>query len=221
MTEPYVNIHTHTANGEGIELVNIDKFDGPLDAVFASAGLHPWNIGKCNHLQTLATIKNWCDSGLLAAIGEIGIDRNIDTDLNLQKELLHVQLNMARQFQTPVLIHCVRAYSDFLQILRQYPHLPMIFHGFNGKKTMAEQLLAHGAMLSFGTSLLTRNNLQDVFKTIPNDCIFLETDTKDVNISTIYAFAAELKHISLEELKHIIFCNLTRVFGNRFETAKV
>ena len=53
MTEPYVNIHTHTANGEGIELVNIDNFDATPDVTFASAGLHPWNIGKCDLLQTL------------------------------------------------------------------------------------------------------------------------------------------------------------------------
>ena len=216
MPAPFVNIHTHSATGEGIELVNIDKFDVAPDAPFASAGLHPWNIGKCDHLQTLATVEEWCRSGLLAAIGEIGLDRSIATDINVQKELLMAQIDVAQQFQLPIVIHCVRAYSDFLQILRQKPSVPMIFHGFNGNATTAEQLLAHGAKLSFGNKLLLDSKLQDVFAATPNDCIFLETDTKLMNISDIYNFAATLKGISVDELKQVIFNNLTRIFGNRW-----
>ena len=218
MSVPFVNIHTHTATGEGVELVNIDKFDVTPNGMFASAGLHPWNVGKCDRLQTLETIGEWCRRGIVAAVGEIGLDRSIETSIEAQKSLLVSQLEIARKFQMPTIIHCVRAYSDFLQIMRQNPHVPMIFHGFSGNITTAEQLLAHGATLSFGHKLLSESKLQEVFASIPNDCIFLETDTKNLHIGDIYTFAAELKHISLEELKQIIFNNLTRVFGNRWET---
>lgn len=218
MSVPFVNIHTHTATGEGAELVNIDKFEAASKVTFASAGLHPWNIGKCDHPQTLAAIEDLCRNGSVAAVGEIGLDRSIETDIETQKSLLVSQLEIARKFQMPTIIHCVRAHSDFLQIMRQNSRVPMIFHGFNGNATTAEQLLAHGAMLSFGCKLLSENKLQNVFAAMPNDCIFLETDTKNLHIGDIYTFAAELKHISLEELKQIIFNNLTRVFGNRWET---
>ena len=114
--------------------------------------------------------------------------------------------------------HCVRAYSDFLQILRHEPDVKMIFHGFSGNATTANQLLQHGAMLSFGHQLLSNSELQKTFTNTPNDCIFLETDTKSININDIYNFAAELKSVSADELKQIIYNNLIRIFGNKWAT---
>ncbi len=218
MTTPFVNIHTHTETGSGIELVNIDDFDATPCATFASAGLHPWNVGKCDHQKVLDAIETLCQSSMLAAVGEIGIDRAISTDISLQTSVLEQQLDIAKRHHLPVIIHCVRAYSDFLQILRQKPGVTMIFHGFSGNETTATQLLTHGAKLSFGHKLLSDSKLQSVFANVPNDCIFLETDTKQLDISDIYTFAAELKHISIDELKTIILSNLTQLFGNRWTT---
>ena len=218
MTTPFVNIHTHNETGLGIELVNIGDFDATSFATFASAGLHPWNVGKCDHQKTIAAIENLCLSNRLAAVGEIGIDRAVHTDISLQMSVFEQQLDIAKQHQLPVIIHCVRAYSDFLQILRRKQGIPMIFHGFSGNATTATQLLTHGAKLSFGHKLLSDSKLQSVFANVPNDCIFLETDTKQLDISDIYTFAAELKHISIDELKTIIFSNLTQLFSNRWTT---
>lgn len=218
MAAPFVNIHTHSVTGTGIELVNIDNLDSVPSATFASAGLHPWNVGKCDHQQALAAIETLCQNGNAAAIGEVGLDRTISTSISLQMSVLEQQLDIATRHHLPMIIHCVRAYSDFLQILRHKPSVKMIFHGFNGNATTANQLLQHGAMLSFGHNLISNNKLQTAFKSTPNDCIFLETDTKDISISEIYNFAAELKNTSIDELKQIIFNNLTRIFGNRWAT---
>lgn len=218
MAAPFVNIHTHSVTGTGIELVNIDDLDSAPSATFASAGLHPWNVGKCDHQQALAAIETLCQNGNAAAIGEAGLDRAISTSISLQMSAFEQQLDIANRHHLPMIIHCVRAYSDFLQIVRHKPSVKMIFHGFNGNATTANQLLQHGAMLSFGHNLLSNSKLQTTFKSIPNDCIFLETDTKDISISDIYNFAAELKNISIDELKQIIFNNLTRIFSNRWGT---
>ena len=102
--------------------------------------------------------------------------------------------------------------------MQHEPSVKMIFHGFNGNATTANQLLRHGAMLSFGHQLLNNNELQKTFANIPNDCIFIETDTKDIGIDDIYNFAAELKNISTYGLKQIIFNNLTHIFSNRWAT---
>ena len=218
MQPPFVNIHTHTATGLGIELVNADDCNSLPDSDFASTGLHPWQVGKCDHRQTLDTIDGLCREGKLAAIGEAGLDRAIETDIERQKDVFAAQLDLAKQYHLPMIIHCVRAYSDFLQIMQREPSVKMIFHGFNGNATTANQLLRHGAMLSFGHQLLNNNELQKTFANIPNDCIFLETDTKDIGIDDIYNFAAELKNVSTDELKQIIFNNLTSIFSNRWAT---
>lgn len=215
---PFVNIHTHTETGNGIELVNTDNPGSAPDSKFKSAGLHPWKIGKCDHRQTIESIENWCRCGQIAAIGETGIDRAIDTSISLQMNIFELQLDIAKRYRLPLIIHCVRAYSDFLQFMKNEPATTFIFHGFNGNSHTADQLLAHGAMLSFGANMLKNSKLQDVFKAIPNDCIFLETDTKEMNISDIYNFAAKLRNVSIDELKQIIFNNLTRIFGNLWTT---
>lgn len=218
MQTPFVNIHTHTAKNCGVELVNIDNFDAVLNGTFVSAGLHPWKIGKCDHQQTIESIENWCRNSQIAAIGETGIDRAIDTSISLQMNIFETQLDIAKRYRLPLIIHCVRAYSDFLQVIKNESATTFIFHGFNGNSHTAYQLLTHGTMLSFGANLLKNNKLQDVFKAIPNDCIFLETDTKEMNISDIYNFAAALRNVSIDDLKQIIFNNLTRIFGNRWTT---
>lgn len=212
----FVNIHTHNNLGDGIELVNIDKFDSEPNLQFISAGVHPWKIGQCNHLQVMKIIEEWCSSARLAAIGEIGLDRSIETDIETQKNIFSEQLMLANRYQLPVVIHCVRAYSDFLQILNRKQNVQFIFHGFNGNATIAQQLIAKGAMLSFGAKLFVDSNLQSVFAEIPNDCIFLETDTQQVSISNIYKLAASIKNVSIEELKQVIYSNLTRIFGEKW-----
>jgi len=212
----FVNIHTHNNLGDGIELVNIDKFDSEPNLQFISAGVHPWKIGQCNHLQVMKIIEEWCSSARLAAIGEIGLDRSIETDIETQKNIFSEQLVLANRYQLPVVIHCVRAYSDFLQILNRKQNVQFIFHGFNGNATIAQQLIAKGAMLSFGAKLFVDSNLQSVFAEIPNDCIFLETDTQQVSISNIYKLAASIKNVNIEELKQIIYSNLTRIFGEKW-----
>lgn len=216
MSIQFVNIHTHNNLGDGIELVNIDKFDSEPNLQFISAGVHPWKIGQCNHLQVMKIIEEWCSSARLAAIGEIGLDRSIETDIETQKNIFFDQLMLANRYQLPVVIHCVRAYSDFLQILNRKQNVQFIFHGFNGNATIAQQLIAKGAMLSFGAKLFVDSNLQSVFAEIPNDCIFLETDTQQVSISNIYKLAASIKNVSIEELKQIIYSNLTRIFGEKW-----
>lgn len=216
MQPPFVNIHTHNATGEGIELLNVDNYDAVPDKVFASAGLHPWQVGKCNHVNTIEKIEHMCQNGQLAAIGEIGLDRAIETDISLQMSVFETQLNMAKRYQLPIIIHCVRAYSDFLQILKNEVATTFIFHGFNGNSSTASQLISHGAMISFGANLLKNSKLQDVFRIIPNDCIFLETDMENVKIEDIYSFAARLKNVSLDEIKSVIFNNLKCIFGNRW-----
>ncbi|MNR61544.1 hypothetical protein D3C85_1833220 [compost metagenome] len=47
----------------------------------------------------------------------------------------------------------------------------------------------------------------------PLDQLFLETDDATLDIRTLYAYVAQLKKISLEELKNTVFNNYQLVFG--------
>jgi TatD DNase family protein len=106
----------------------------------------------------------------------------------------------------------VRAYSDFLQILKQFKHT-YIFHGFNANHTIAKNLITHNAYLSFGNELLKNTKLQQTFKQLPLNKIFFETDDSSINVKDIYIFAAKLLNVELLKLQEHIQSNFKEVFG--------
>ena len=87
----------------------------------------------------------------------------------------------------------------------------MIIHGFNKKKQIAEDLLAHNFYLSFGKAVLYNLSLQDIVRNTPLDRMFLETDNEAFNIEELYLKVSELKDISLEKLNEQILENLDTI----------
>ncbi len=205
----YINIHTHFKPQLNSEFVvrnaylklTVAQLEQLPYAV--SVGLHPWHIHQIpltqlsDRLIDLATQKNvW-------AIGEIGIDRSIDIPVSTQIQYFETQLNVARALQKPVVIHAVRSVSDLMPYLKK-SKVPFIFHGFNGNIQQANELLKYSAKLSFG-KVLFDDKMAEVFKQLPLDAFFLETDNASVSIETIYQTAAQLKGLSVDELKSAVF----------------
>lgn len=216
---PLTNIHTHRKTGLGVELLNWDNLDEKPPFPFVSAGLHPWNISKCNHLHALDTLTAWCIDKSISAIGEIGIDRCTNVPLDIQKGLFVTQLQLAQTYEMPVIIHCVKAYSDITQILNlTKPAMPIIFHGYNGNFTIAQQLMRHNAFFSFDRKLTVNKKVQNTFMQIPHERIFFETDTDTNSIANIYNFASQLASTSTDVLKQAIFNNLNSIFSDKWTT---
>src|SRR5699024_11491430 len=68
---------------------------------------------------------------------------------------------------------------------RRSSDLPVIFHGFNRKKSIGEALLKHDFYLSFGKSVLHDVNLQQFVKDFPLEKTFLETDSADFDLEML------------------------------------
>ena len=92
---------------------------------------------------------------------------------------------------------------------------PMIIHGFSKNEQVAKSLLDNGFYLSFGKYLLRNPDLEKVFKFVPNDLLFLETDTIEESIAEVYQKAANYKQMTLDEMKQKVFENFTNVFNNK------
>ena len=88
----------------------------------------------------------------------------------------------------------------------------MIVHGFSKSEQLAKQLVSNGFYISFGKYLLLNPELESVFKSIPDDKIFLETDTVSENIAVVYELAATYKGISMLEMQELIKHNFQKVF---------
>jgi TatD DNase family protein len=213
---PWVNIHTHKVRNLGIELFNAD-FGSPLKTgVTLSLGLHPWHISDFNPETIVKTLDKYAHEKAICAVGEIGIDRAISTPLETQIKVFKAQQRIAEKHRLPVILHCVRAWSDLAALHKQLnPKVPWIFHGFNGNLQTAQQLIKLGCYLSFGAALLHHAKVKQVFQQIPAESLFIETDDSDEKIENIYQKAAELRHICIDELKDRVYANFLKVFGTQ------
>lgn len=222
MLLPFINIHSHTEEKQ--DEVSVRNFspddvfsEKPSPNTFYSCGIHPWFIRKDRiWLQeqmeklTSAMKNNHC-----LAIGEAGLDKIADTDWAWQQEVFEKQMALAEEKQKPLIIHCVRAWSDLLQLRKSLSAKGLwILHGFNSSLQMAAQWIESGCMLSFGNSILrSHNKLQKVISEVQLKNVFLETDNADLDIKHVYEAVAKCKNISMDELKTTQYKNFEKVFG--------
>jgi len=149
----------------------------------------------------------------ILAIGECGLDKVCQTDFTLQQQVFTQQIITAMAVHKPLIIHCVKAYDEVLLLLQQHKvEVPVIFHGFNKSKVLAQQLTGKGYYLSFGKALQLPA-MQEVLTGIPRQQIFLETDDAAVSIATIYALAANALSIDINALSLQIKKNAAAVFA--------
>lgn len=168
-------------------------------STFFSAGIHPQDISP-NFEEDFLWLKTISKSENCVAIGECGLDGLIDIDENLQNEIFQKQIELAIELQKPIIIHCVRRFSQLLHFKKK-AKVPMIVHGFNKRKTIGDELLKNQFCLSFGKSALYNVNLQDFLKEIPIDKLFLESDSTDFEIKDLYYKIAELKGYRIEYIQ--------------------
>jgi TatD DNase family protein len=211
----YFNLHTHqiTNQPEVLELVNQYPQEFDASILFYSMGIHPLYIDE-NRLESDFHILDQ-KLGLpeCLALGECGLDKRSETDFEVQKSVFERQLALAEKYQKPVVIHCVAAFQELIEIKKRLKiTVPMIVHGFSKKMELAKQLIDAGFYVSFGKNLLRIPELESVFKSIPNDKFLLETDMIEEGIQDVYALASKYKGLELKELQEIVNNNFRRIF---------
>ncbi|MFI0490576.1 TatD family hydrolase [Flavobacterium sp.] len=214
----FFNLHTHkyTNQPEVLELVNQypQEFDG--DIPFYSIGIHPWFIVEDRLEANLRIIESKLQDKNCLAAGECGLDKRIEIPFDLQQSIFEKQLVLAEKYKKPVVIHCVAAFQEVIEIKKKMNiTVPMLIHGFSKNAQLAKQLIDNGFYISFGKYLLRNPELESVFKSIPNDKFFLETDTVEEGIKEVYALAAKYKNIDVEDLQQIIKVNYKTVFEKK------
>lgn len=210
------NLHTHKTSGNDdvFEVVNRYPYED-IDVPYFSTGIHPWHIDMEKLQDHLSITEQRLQLPNCLALGECGLDKRIEIPLQIQADVFEKQLLLAKRYQKPVILHCVAAYQEVIEINKRIaPGVPMIIHGFSKNRQVAKQLLDNGFYLSFGKYLLRNPELSAVFADVPEDRFFLETDSIEESITEVYAKAAEARNINLEDLKDTISINFKTVFNN-------
>jgi len=210
----YINIHGHRPS-DSIEewvmqnLMAKDFPPGDIENGYYSVGFHPYNIGKVNEHETLEKVRLALDHPRVLAVGEIGLDKSLDTALEEQLRIFEKQVELAESAGIPVVLHVVRSFNEMLGFMKaNQPVVPMIIHGYNGNAKMVEELVKAGFLISFGQAITREHSkIVEAVQKVPVEMMFLETDEGDLDIREIYQFAAELKGISVDHLRVQIFEN--------------
>ena len=147
--------------------------------VFLMMGLHPTSV-KANYKEELKHVEEQLSKRSFVAIGEIGIDLYWDTStLSIQQEVFRYQIQLAKQYKLPIVIHCREAFDEIFQILEEEKDDDLfgIFHCFTGTIEQAHQAISYNMKLGIGGVVTFKNGKIDQFlNQIDLKHIVLETD---------------------------------------------
>lgn len=163
----------HTHNPDACEaVINVAPgFDAPQEGKLYSAGIHPWNAAETTQ-DDFNSLARMAREPWIAAIGEAGLDKLRGASLSTQSEIFERQALLADEVGKPLIIHCVRCWSELLAIMKRLrPKSPWIIHGFRGKPELAKQLLEAGCYIS-----LPPKHNSATAAIIPADRLLWETD---------------------------------------------
>ncbi|MNL02182.1 putative deoxyribonuclease YcfH [compost metagenome] len=211
----FFNFHTHQFTNQSNVLELVNQYPNEFDASvpFYSIGIHPWYIVDDRIDADLRLIEEKLQTENCLALGECGLDKRIEIPLEQQIIVFEKQLALAEKYNKPVVIHCVAAFQELIEIKKKMKiSVPMIIHGFSKNSQLANQLIAAGFYISFGKYLLKNPELKTVFQQIPNDRFLLETDTIEESIKQVYDLASRYKNITIKELQGIISSNYEAIF---------
>ncbi len=197
--------------------------------IYAAVGYHPENLKGIapNYLDELA---GWAQHPKVVAIGEIGLDYywKENEPKEVQKRIFLEQVDLAKQFNLPVIIHDRDAHGDMLELFqKEITGVQAVFHCFSGSLEMARELAKRGYYFGFGGTSTYKNaqKVREVLQYVPKELLLFETDSpyltpvpfrgkRNNPAYTEYTArnAAQVLGMEFEELAAIATANTKRLF---------
>jgi len=200
------------------------------DNLLAVVGIYPGEIANVNE-QTFKDLETLLLKKSVVAIGEIGLDYYYSkVDEQKQKRVFIKQLNLARKYHLPVVIHCRDAFLDTYNIVKDFSDVPKVFHCYSGSLEMAKRFILLNSYLSFGGIITFKNakTAKEVVENIDLDHLLVETDcpyltpepfrgkqNKAYYVTYIVDKMASLKGVTKEMVEEKTAFNAKKIFGDK------
>jgi TatD DNase family protein len=129
------------------------------------------------------------DDPLFVGIGEIGLDYFVDgLDDARQQFFYNGQLQLAHEFDLPVICHVRKSQDQVIKGLRRHQIHRGIAHAFNGSFQQAQAYIDQGMHLGFGGNLTFERarQIRRLAEQLPFDALVVETDAPDIAPAWIY-----------------------------------
>lgn len=201
-----------------------------LGRLWVAAGIHPHEASRIDDAKFDRLAELWRQPGVVAC-GEMGLDYHYDfSPRPVQRTVFARQLDLARNFDLPIVIHSREAHPDVVQLLLDhgYAGRRVVFHCFSGTRDQAAELWSHGWWTSFtGTVTFSKSiEQQAACAAAADDQLIFETDApylspepvrrmrpnEPANLVHTVRFAASLRGVPFEMLAEQSTRNALRFF---------
>ena len=192
-------------------------------------GLHPCSV-KEGYKQELKIVQEYYEKRRFVAVGETGLDFYWDrTFTKEQYESFQTQIELAKQFDIPVVIHSRNSIDECIKVIRenQQGNLKGVFHCFSGNEKQAKEIIDLGFYLGIGGVVTFKNSgLDQVMVDIDMKKIVLETDAPYLApvpfrgkrnecgyLKYVVEKLAKIKKVAKEEVANITTRNAKELFN--------
>jgi len=217
--------------GSNIKDSNISvEIANKYNNMYCAVGVHPEEV-ECFDIDKIENlIKQNIDTGKLVAVGEIGLDYYWRKDNKAEQiEIFKQQIELAKKYKLPIVVHCRDAYGDTLDILKQYAPFDNggVIHCYSGSIDWAKEVIKLGFLISFTgvVTYPTATNVQDVAKWVGANKFMVETDSPFLTpvpfrgkknnpsyVMYVLQFIANLKNVDYDKIDEITTKNAKKLF---------
>mgnify|MGYP003289790478 FL=1 len=166
----------------------------------------------------------------VVAMGEMGLDYHWDTSpKDVQKDVFHRQIQIARELKMPISIHMRDSIEDTYELMKKehVEDIGGIMHSFSGDTLWMERFLDLGMHISVSGVITFKNapEVREVAKAVPFDKLLIETDApylapmpfrgkrnEPAYVKYVAEEVAKQRGISYEEAAHQTMQNANRLF---------
>src|SRR5574344_2055253 len=206
------------------------RSDALPDFAFPCIGLHPTSVAD-NWEEEMTFVRSKIKERKFYAVGEIGIDEYWSKDfLPQQKRVFAEQIELAAEYNLPIIIHSREATEDIFNTLEETKGIPVkgTFHAFSGSYETYKRILTFGDFkIGIGGVLTYKNaGIASVLEKMSMDDIVLETDCPWLtpapfrgkrNESSYIAIIAEkvsqIKNVPLHDVALKTTCSAQQLFN--------
>ena len=201
------------------------------DNIYCAVGVHPEEVETFDIVKLEDLVNENLDSGKIVAIGEIGLDYYWRKDnKETQIEIFKKQIELAKKYNLPIVVHCRDAYGDVLAILKEYAPFDRggVIHCYSGSIEWAKEVIKLGFLISFTGVVTYPNavNIQEVAKWVDLDKFMVETDSPFLTpvpfrgkknnpayVKYTLKYIAKLKNKNIKDLDEITTNNAIKLFN--------
>lgn len=171
--------------------------------------VHPWHAQESEkmwHLRLEKLLIKFPQS----LIGECGFDRIRNVDFAKQREVFDIQIELAKRYERPLLIHAVKAWSWLDDYWKRLPE-KFVFHSFNGRVEHLRKIMSYGGYIAVNKSILKNKVCSEIISDVAQNRLLLESDapfqSKLEDLPLLCTEIARIRKTKTEDMMKILYEN--------------